>query len=393
MMGKVTPPDPAKFAFETRFNPVRSLLLVKGDTYYLEDPTQAKALHYRVVSESGGAAVAEGRITGIAEYFLRDVVKMPPLAPGKYRVEATMELADGKRLGPMTGGFEKKDEAREFARWWGKKAGHVERVIPPYAALVRTGNAVTCLGREYELNALGLPAAIRSQSAAVSAAPARIVVVVDGKEHVVPIAAPATFIETTAWRMRFEGQAQCAGLALHAKGWLEQDGLVYVDLTYGPEGGAAVKVDALRIEYPLTEADAEGLVCIGPGGNFSSRTTMLLPTDKAGRLWSTLDTGITGSGMTVGSFYPTVWIGSERRGLLWWADNDQGWFPDDSVPAHEVVAFPPSPRGGEGRGEGADGGRLAQQHHWPARRTDADHARWRSVTSPRPSSRCPRAGG
>jgi len=64
---------------------------------------------------------------------------------------------------------------------------------------------------------------------------------------------------------------------------------------------------------------------------------MVLPKDKPGRLWSTLDTGITGSGMTVGSFYPTVWIGSERRGLLWWADSDKGWVQDDAVPAHEAI--------------------------------------------------------
>ena len=79
-----------------------------------------------------------------------------------------------------------------------------------------------------------------------------------------------------------------------------------------------VQVEALRIEYPLAEADADCLLCIGPGGNFSSKTTMLLPKGKQGRLWSTLNTGRPGSQMAVGSFYPTVWIGNERRGFLWW---------------------------------------------------------------------------
>ena len=119
--------------------------------------------------------------------------------------------------------------------------------------------------------------------------------------------------------MRFEGQAQGAGLDFRVTGWLEQDGLVYVELTYGPSGETPAKLDALRIEYPLAEPDADCLLCIGPGANYSSRTTMVLPNSPVGRLWSTHDTGVTGSGMTVGSFYPTVWIGSERRGLLWWA--------------------------------------------------------------------------
>ncbi len=56
-----------------------------------------------------------------------------------------------------------------------------------------------------------------------------------------------------------------------------------------------------------------------------------------GQLWSTLDTGRLGSGMSVGSFYPCLWVGNEKRGLLWWGDNDRGWAPDNEVPAHEVL--------------------------------------------------------
>jgi hypothetical protein len=52
------------------------------------------------------------------------------------------------KLGPMTGAFEKKDEAKAFAPWWGRKAGDTERVLPPYSALRRRGNTVACLGRE-----------------------------------------------------------------------------------------------------------------------------------------------------------------------------------------------------------------------------------------------------
>src|SRR5205814_6799842 len=88
---------------------------------------------------------------------------------------------------------------------------------------------------------------------------------------------------------------------------------------------------------PLAATDAECLVCIGPGNNYASKSTLILPQDKQGRIWSTLDTGRTGSNMKVGSFYPEVWVGNERRGLLWAADNDRGWMPDDAIPAHELI--------------------------------------------------------
>ncbi|MBM4041322.1 MAG: hypothetical protein FJ290_22700 [Planctomycetes bacterium] len=338
MLAPVTPPDPNKFAFEARWNPLRRMALVRADSYYLRDPKAAKALKYRVVPEGGRRAVAEGTVTNVAEWYFQDLISLPRLRAGKYTIEGALELADGRTLGPLSATIEKKDEARAFPEWWGKKFGDTERVLPPFTAIQRPKSreaAFSCWGREYKLNALGLPTAVTSQSEAVLAAPARVVAVVDGKEVAIPVGSPR-ITERKDWRVRFEGSTQGAGLKLSASGWLEQDGLVYVELTYGPARRAA-KVDALRIEFPLAETDTDCLVCIGPGANFSSRTTMLLLKGKQGALWSTLVTGITGSQMKVGSFYPTVWIGSERRGFLWWADSDKGWVQDDAVPAHDAV--------------------------------------------------------
>ena len=337
MMGPATKADPNQFVFLTRFNPVRSWLMIKGDTYYLPENVTAKSLTYRVVPEGETKPIAEGVLTNIAEWYFQKRLELPPLKPGKYTVEATMQLADGRTLGPMKSTVEKKDEAKAFPEWWGKKFGNVERVLPPFTAMTREGNNVSCWGRGYTLDALGLPAAITSQGKPVTAQPARVVVTTGGKETIIPLTGGPTFIGTKAWRVAFRGKAAGGGLDIRTAGWVEQDGLVYIELTYGPAGKTPVKVDGLRIEYPLANSEADCLTCIGPGSNFSSKTTMLLPAAKTGHLWSTLETGRSGSGMTVGSFYPTIWIGSEQRGFLWWADNDKGWFPENDVPAHDAV--------------------------------------------------------
>jgi len=342
MLDPVKSADPTQFAFETQFNPVRNQLLVKADTYYLPDPKLAQALSYTVKQEGSGKVLAAGTITHAAEWYIQDILTLPAPAPGKYTVEGLLHLTDGKTLGPMTGVIEKKDEAKAFPEWWGKKYGNTERVLPPFTAITRKEHRWGCWGREYTLNALGLPDALTSQQAAVLAAPARIVAVVNGKETTIKLGAP-TITEVKAWRIRFTGKATGAGLDFSAYGWLEQDGLVYVDLTYQPSGKSPVQVEALRIEYPLVDEMAESLVCIGPGDNFASKTTMILPkrvgeaSSTPTKLWSTLDTGLTGSNMKRGSFYPTVWIGSEQRGFLWWGDHDRGWFPDNAVPAHEAI--------------------------------------------------------
>jgi hypothetical protein len=200
----------------------------------------------------------DGVISNAAEWYFRDIVPLPALAPGKFTVEASLVLKDGKALGPMKASIEKLDEAKAFPEWWGKGIGNADRVLPPFTALravqvsgVRnqesdkndsrlptsgTFAGFACWGREYALSALGLPLSLTSQGRAILAAPARIVVTRAGKTETVPMG-PATIVDAKDWRIRFEGKAAGAGLAFSAKGWMEQDGLVYVELTYAPADG------------------------------------------------------------------------------------------------------------------------------------------------------------
>jgi len=333
---RVPPPDPDKFAFSVKFNPLRLLLQIHADSYLLPDPKAVRALKYEIKHKETGKVITRGEITKAIAWYYSDVLTLKDVAPGTYEATAQFVLKDGKTFGPRTGTFVKKDEAKAFAHWWGKDPGNSERVLAPFTAIRRRGNAFRCWGREYVFNALGLPDRISSQDGAVMAAPARIVVVVGGRETVIAVGKPK-ISDFKDWRVRFSGKARGAGLAFAAVGWMEQDGMVQVDLTYRPQDGKPVKVDALRIEYPVADDVAECLVSVGPGNNFAAMTATVLPRDKQGRLWSVFDTGKKGAKMKVGSFYPHVWLGSELRGLQWWADSDKGWFPDDDVPAHEVV--------------------------------------------------------
>lgn len=344
MLAPVKPRDPNEFDFSVAFSPLTHLLLVRGDTWFLPEPDAALSMTWKVFPEGDpDNPLLEKTTEQLALWRLQDFVKMPELAPGSYTVEGLMNLRGGTTIGPMQKTIEKKDEAKVFSAWWNTDYGKAEQLIPPYTALRRTragtaqeAPAFACWGREYALSGLGLPTAIRSQNGAVLTGPARLVVRVAGKDVSVPLGAPRVTREED-WRVAFAGASAGAGLQIKAAGWLEQDGLVHVELTYGPEGDKPVTVEGLRIEYPLQEADAECLVCVGPGGNYASKTAMFLPPDKEGQLWSSLVTGRPGSRMVKGNFYPTVWIGNDRRGFLWWGDSDRGWFPENDLPAHEAV--------------------------------------------------------
>ena len=352
MMRPVKERNPNKFALSTQFNPVRKWVMLKADSYYLPEPEAAQALEYRIYPEGDSdRPIARGTTDQKVQFYFTRKLELPELTPGTYVAEATLRLEDGTKLGPMRKSFAKKNEAEAYPEWWGKKFGDIRQVLPPFEPIeeaegsrsgwfTKSPPRFSCWGRQYELNALGLPSDLVSQGEHVLAAPARVVVVVDGEEKTVELG-NARITQKKPWRVEFKGSASGAGLDFTATGWLEQDGLVYVELTYAPANDDSVMVEALRLEYPLDPAHAESLVCLGPGGNFAAKTTMILPKEKPGRLWSTLDTGRPGSAMTVGNFYPTVWVGNEKRGFLWWSDTDRGWFPVDDEPAHEVVRTTP----------------------------------------------------
>ncbi|MGD0089189.1 MAG: glycoside hydrolase domain-containing protein [Planctomycetota bacterium] len=334
---KYTPPQ-AAFPLSGSFNPARNNFLLQADTYYLDNPALAKSLHFRVGRE-GGLPVTEGDIKGTVYCYFSTLLQFPELEGGEYQVEATMQLDGGKELGPVKTSFKKLDEAKVFSAWWKNKLGDTERVIPPFEPLKKKGSTVSVWGRSYTLDALGLPREIVSQGQAVSAAPARFVVTIGGKELAIIADEDVSFDEKKEWRHSFKGKVKAkeAGLVFTSTGSVEQDGLVLLHVTFAPAEKEAVTLDALRLEFPVAGDTAECLLCGGPGGNFASLSHLILPADKPGRLWCTLDTGKGGSMMNVGSFYPDVWLGNERRGLLWWGDSDQGWVPDDDVPAHEVL--------------------------------------------------------
>ena len=332
----VPAPNPNAFPFSVKFNPIRGLVQIHGDGYPLPDPQAVKALKYEIKHQETGKSVAVGEITKAIAWNYDEIVTLKDLVAGTYEATARFLLKDGTVFGPQSGAFSKKDEAHVFSAWWGKDAGNSERVMAPFTAITRQGNRFSCWGRAYQLRSLGLPNAVSSQNGSVLAAPARVVVTVGGKETVIPLGEP-TIADAKDWRVRFTGNAEGAGLAFSALGWMEQDGMVSVELTYQPKDGKSITVDALRIEYPVANEVAECLTSVGPGNNFAPLTTIVLPTDKQGRLWTVFDAGRKGAQMKVGSFYPHVWLGSDRRGFQWWADNDKGWFPDDDVPAHEVA--------------------------------------------------------
>jgi len=359
-------PRPNILECEANWNPVRGLLFLSADTLDAPLPSGGKAAGAEYEIAKDGKVVKQGRLGHFVYYKYEDLVELPDVQPGEYQVKVSLVDAAGKRL--LTRNdikLAKKDEAKEFAKWWGNKLGDTEKVLAPFEPLRVSGGGpfgggtkIACARRVYHLDSLGLPRQIESNGGEVLAGPARIIVKAAGKVHIVPTRRNVKIVGGTspsrdgAWRVEFEGSpSRAAGIVFTAKGSIEQDGLVELELTYAPEK-EPVEIEELSIGWPLDDTDGLHMSCVGQGNNYCARSIGKVPvaasvplaektatgTVAATEVWNTLKgIGLTGSGMTTGSFTDNLWLGTERRGLLWTADSDCGWEPDDKVPAHSLV--------------------------------------------------------
>ena len=333
-------PRTTVFDAEMTYNPVRNVLALAGDTLDARIPAGSNPTGMRWDVTHDGQTTAQGTVTQFVHYKYEDLVSLPPLPAGRYDVKLGLVDAQGTVLVSRDDfAFTKKDEPREFAEWWNNHIGDTEKVLQPFEALrVDSGAGVTvhCTRRSYRLDGLGLPSQITANGCSVLARPARIVVTVGGRELVVPVKGTVRFTSQKDWRLEFTGApVRVAGLEFNSRGWMEQDGLVNIDLTYAPIAGP-VAVQEMRVEWPVDDSEPNYMACIGVGSNYAARYIGAVPAGR-GLIWDTLSAiGNAGSGMTVGNFYDNLWVGNDRRGLLWAADTDRGWRPSSDTPAHSL---------------------------------------------------------
>jgi hypothetical protein len=333
---------PSIFNMETKYNPVSHKIWIEADTLDAQLPAGTTAAGAAWSVKQGDTVIAKGNINKFVYWKYQDMIQLPILKAGKYVVEVSLVDKAGKALVTRTADISKKDEAKEYPEWWGKNIGNPEKVLKPFEALKAvkgkdSKTAVTCVRRTFEFDSLGMPKQIIANDGPVLTAPARIVLVVDNHEYVVPTKPSLTIIDKKDWRYSFEGSpSEIAGVKFTTKGMMEQDGLVSLELTFSPNA-KPVKIQEMRIEWPVDDSWNNHMAVMGVGGNYSARFIDAVPAGQ-GEVWSSLkNIGQAGSGMTLGNFYQNLWIGTEKRGFLWYGTSDEGWVPNDRIGAHTIV--------------------------------------------------------
>lgn len=318
----------AEVRLEAYFYPGTSRVLCKIGFEGYKKSTQVREARV-VVKGPDGAEVTRAVVTDFDEETAEPLVTVPrTLAPGAYLVEVSLHDAKGQRLaGPTTDTFSKKIFPFE-----GNRLGISDKVLPPWTSLQldRTRDRIDCWGREHAFKGDGLFSQVKTQDREILARPVEWIASADGKDLTWTVGSLA-YAQVRDHAIDATASAISDKVEIKSRLHVEYDGMVKYDVELIPRGDGVVErldlVVPVKAEYAtLLHATSDGCRT-----NYAG----LVPAGE-GRVW---DSTKVQQWVLTGTFIPYVWIGTERLGLCWWADSDEGWVRPRSrkEPAVEVV--------------------------------------------------------
>ncbi len=288
-----------------------------------------------------------------------------PLPPAEYRLLVDLLDVGGKVVGGAPAPF-------VFKRypWLGNECGVDNRVLKPWTPIQVKRDAITVVGRRYDLGDNGLFDQISSQGQSLLAAPMAIEISGGGTTSIVT-SGSAKIIAKAPHEVRWRGtmRAKLAGqrLDIGVEGLMEYDGHAVLTLRLAPPPGQTVKVDRLALVLPLkSDWVQQYLMIFGigvPSGTGVAPNQGAFTPGSVGPLFSSKvwyefvgwegtmqHTGIFDYHQavsvdekkaklqkrwkpTLGNFIPQLWIGNDTLGLAYMGDSDAGWVPTDAAPA------------------------------------------------------------
>ncbi len=210
--------------------------------------------------------------------------------------------------------LEKKFKALQYP-WLGNQLGLSRRLLPPFTPLRREKRKLSCLLRDYNLAASGLPEQVYSMGEPLLADSVQLLVESNGKIETWRYS-DFEFTREDDLNINYRTKMQSDSLELRLEGDLEFDGLLRLDFYFKARSNKLperVYLDIpIRPEMArLFHACGEGLR-MNPGG--------FLPPGE-GVIWKSRSISQT----HISNFIPYIWVGQDGRGISYGADWDQGW--------------------------------------------------------------------
>jgi hypothetical protein len=285
------------------------------------DPSAA--VRAEIAFQAGPDRVVKATIPEFAGGLGGVVVPVGKLPAGDYRLTGTLHAADGKPAGTFESSFVRVaipgvDDDR---------LGLLDTPPEPFTPVEVEGKAVRAVGRAHAVGADGLYEGLEVLGEQILAAPIRLEAQVDGKP--VRLAGkgvafgPCTPLETT-----WEATAEGAGIAARLQARFDYDGLARYALTLAPLG-KETRVERLSLLIPLKDRYVQVFHAMPPAGALRNHFTHGGVKPGEGVVWDSLNDFLN---RKLRPYVAQMWLGDAQRGLVWCADNNEGWAVDAGRP-------------------------------------------------------------
>jgi len=268
-------------------------------------------------SKKTGKVLARREVRGLEAMVSEIPCPIDDLPAGAYEIVVTALTGDGKELDSCRLDF----SVFRDPEWAGNQIGVLapDADAPrPWPNLRVAGQVVACWGRRYELGAGGLPRQIVALDEGILAKPVAIDAQLDGRAVTDFVLKPerSTKLEAT-----FGAAAQTRSATVDARTKIEYDGMLKYTLTIAPKAAGKARLDRLTLDIPLKPQAARLLQRVLTKVSWEGGLAADLTACESWKL---------------DHFCPHIWVGTEDRGVAWFAESDQGWHVEKH-PRFQVV--------------------------------------------------------
>ena len=240
------------------------------------------------------------------------------LDPAGYMVQAMIKDAEGRIAAEAPAQSVLYPEKPE---WFGSQVGIGDKVLPPYTPIQvdRKGDiaSVRMWGRSYDIAPGLFLSGIRSQEKDLLTGPMRLMAKADGKALSFSTTAPS--VDAGPAKTTLTQTSTADAVKVSIKTTVEYDGFVRMDMALNAL--RPMTMESLTVEIPLDARSARYLVLMSHLGHLSGSTPNGLMTKKQYDL----------------SFQPTIWLGDEEKGLSWFAESSENWYPAAAGQAIQIL--------------------------------------------------------
>jgi hypothetical protein len=267
----------------------------------------------------------QGKITGFKEGRGGVVLDVGLLPEGHYPLKGSLRNAAGEVVAELDSVF-----YRIPFPWLNNTLGLLETPPQPFTPVTVQEQSIGVVGRAYTAANDGGFSAIAVNGENILAAPFQLEVQCGDNTKVFQGNAAPRFGQCVSTQATWEATSETAGIVARSSVAMEYDGTAMRTLDVAP-AGAPVTLDRLSLRIPLKGEYGQYIHVLPHEGGFRDYVTAGLLPPHEGLLWNSkkwketmpVHVGVKGNMASM------VWLGGTLRGLVWFADNDKGWLPND----------------------------------------------------------------